>query len=105
MNTLEHYLFLAVYPLTMMLFLFGAFTLYRKTGNSATMAMMIGFGLALAGFFIKNYGMQGLAQQTHNNTFLDYQFLLKIGVYMGLLGLLVAAVNFIKYARSNQVIK
>ncbi len=101
MSMFERYLFLVVYALTMILFLFGSFTLYRKTRHSAAILMMIGFGLALAGFFIKNYGVQGLAQHAQGGSFLDYQVLLKIGVYMGMLGLLASAVSFINYARSN----
>ncbi len=94
----DYYTSLIVYPASLAILILGSFVVYASTRRISALVQAIGFVLALAGYLFVNFGPRQTTFTEKGDAVIEYTQLFSIGVYLGQMGIAVAALAFLAFA-------
>lgn len=98
MATFHYYTLLFVYPVSFVLFALASLVAYRATRRVAGLVQTVGFLLVLVGNLFQNFGPTHASVTESGEPIIEYTQLFSVGSYLGIIGILVAALAFFVFA-------
>jgi hypothetical protein len=95
---LDYYVELIVYPVSLTILAFASVVAYRATRMMTALVQATGFLLVLIGNLFQNFGPTKTSFTASGDAIIEYTRLFSVGRYLGLIGIIIAALAFLAFA-------